>query len=305
MYRTSTNQPSVTQLQDVYDVSNSPFFTAGNPQLEQQYTHQLTTRYTFTDTKKGLLLVANVFLQSVNNYISSATFVPVLKDSAISNNFVLGQGQQLSLPVNLSGYQSLRSFLTFAMPAKFIKSNLNINGGFSYNRQPGIINNVYNLSHNYTYTLGTVVSSNISQYVDFNVSYAANFNTVKNDIQPLLNNNYFNHNASLQLNLLSKKGWFIQNELNNLLYQGLTAGFNQNYTLWNVSAGRKFMKNQQAEFRLSVFDLLKQNRSIARDITENYIEDQQNKVLQQYFMLTFSYNLRNFGVVAAATSQRK
>jgi hypothetical protein len=50
--------------------------------------------------------------------------------------------------------------------------------------------------------------------------------------------------------------------------------------------------------KLSVFDLLKQNRSINRTVTESYTEDVQNQVLQQYFMLTFSYRLRNFGVTA-------
>jgi hypothetical protein len=44
-----------------------------------------------------------------------------------------------------------------------------------------------------------------------------------------------------------------------------------------------------------VFDLLKQNRSITRNVTETYIEDAQNQVLQQYFMLTFTYTLRTFG----------
>jgi hypothetical protein len=44
-----------------------------------------------------------------------------------------------------------------------------------------------------------------------------------------------------------------------------------------------------------VFDLLKQNQSISREVTANYIQDVQNKVLQQYFMLTFTYSLKNFG----------
>ena len=61
---------------------------------------------------------------------------------------------------------------------------------------------------------------------------------------------------------------------------------------------KKFLKNQNGEIKLSVFDLLKQNRSITRNITESYTEDVQNQVLQQYFMLTFSYRLRNFGVAA-------
>jgi hypothetical protein len=190
---------------------------------------------------------------------------------------------------------NLRSFLTFAVPAKFIKSNININGGVTYSKLPGILNNQENISQNITYTLGTVIGSNISQYVDFTVSYSANFNTVKNQTEPTLNDNYFQHVAGIALNLLSKSGWFFQNDLNNQLYSGLSAGFNQNYTIWNMSAGKKFLKDQKGELKLTVFDLLKQNRSITRNVTETYIEDVQNQVLRQYFMLTFTYNLRNFG----------
>jgi hypothetical protein len=110
--------------------------------------------------------------------------------------------------------------------------------------------------------------------------------------------------AGLQLNLLSKQGWFFQNDLNNQYYNGLTESFNQNYFLWNMSVGRKFLKGQKGELKLSVFDLLKQNRSISRTITSERIEDEQNQVLQQYFMMTFSYNLRNFGAAVSKPANR-
>jgi hypothetical protein len=297
-YRANTNQPSVTQLQDVYDITNLPFVTAGNPELVQQYMHTLSSRYTFSNTGKGILFVANVFAQAGSNYITNATFVPQ-QDSVLTPDITLRAGQQLTKPVNLDGYWNLRSFLTFAMPVKFIKSSLNFNGGISFSRLPGIINNVYNMSNNTTYTAGLVIASNISQYVDFTASYTANFNTVKNKLQENLNSNYFSHQAGLQLNLLSKNGWFFQNDLTNQLYSGLSAGFNQSYFLWNMSVGKKFLANQQGELKLGVFDLLKQNRSISRNVTETYYDDIRNTVLQQYFMLTFTYNLRNFGQAAA------
>ena len=296
MYRMNTNLPSVTQLQDVFDFTNLPFVTAGNPQLKQQQAQIVSTRYTFTNTKKGLLLSGNVFLQTASNYITNATFVP-FRDSILNNSLVLKSGQQLTKPINLDGYLSIRSFINFAVPIMFIKSNLNMNGGVSYNKLPGVINNQNNVSKNFTYSLGAVVASNVSQYVDFTLSYSANFNKVTNEIQPQLDNNYFSGIGSLQFNLLSKKGWFFQNDLNNQVYNGLTAGYNQSYFLWNMSAGKKFLKSKKGELKLSVFDLLKQNRSINRNVTETYIEDVRNQVLQQYFMLTFSYNLRNFGTV--------
>ncbi len=294
-YRTNTNQPSVSQLQNVYDISNRPFISIGNPDLRQQFTHTVSTNYTFTNTKKGILFVGNVYAQKASNYISNATFVALRGDSAIGQGQTLYRGEQLSKPVNMNGYMSLRSFLTFAVPLKFIKTNFNLNGGVTFSQLPGIVNNLENQSKNYTYSLGTVFASNVSQYVDFTVSYSANFNTVKNEIDASLNNDYFSHNASLQLNLLSKTGWFFQNDLNNQLYKGLTAGFNQSYFLWNMSAGKKIFKSQKGEIKGSVFDLLGQNRSITRNVTESYIQDVQNKVLRQYFMLTFTYKLSSFG----------
>jgi hypothetical protein len=303
MYRTNTNQPSVNQLQDVYDITNLPFVTAGNPQLEQQLMNTVSTRYTFTNTGKGILFVGNVFVQTAKNYITNATFVP-FRDSLIAPDITLKAGQQLTKPVNLNGYLSIRSFLNFAVPLKVIKSNINLNGGVTYSKLPGIINSANNISKNITYTAGAVIASNVSQYIDFTVTYSANMSNVKNELQPGLNNNYFSHIAGLQLNLLSRSGWFFQNDVNNQLYSGLSEGFNQSYFLWNMSAGKKFLKDQKGELKLSVFDLLKQNRSINRSVTETYIEDEQNQVLQQYFMLTFTYNLRSFGAAASRSGDR-
>jgi hypothetical protein len=295
MYRTNVNLPSVTQLQDVVDIINAPIFTTGNPDLNTQFMHTVSTRYTYTNPTKGILFVGNVFWQRANNYISNATFTPILGDSAIGNNNILLRGEQLNKPVNLDGYSSLRSFFTFAVPLKFIKSNFNLNGGVSHSNLPGLINAQVNETQNTTYTIGTGISSNISQYVDFNISYTANINKVRNEIVARLNDRYFQQSAGVQLNLLSKKGWFLQNDLNNQYFSGLQQGFNQNFWLWNAGIGKKFLKDQRGELRLSVFDLLGQNQSIARNVTENYIEDVQNQVLQRYFLLTFTYNLRNFG----------
>ena len=64
--------------------------------------------------------------------------------------------------------------------------------------------------------------------------------------------------------------------------------------LLNAAIAKQFLKNKQAEFRLSVYDLLNQNVSIVRNVTENYIQDVQTKVLTRYVLLTFTYILKNF-----------
>ena len=297
-YRTSTNPPSITQLQNVINNSNPLFFSTGNPDLKQQYTNNLVTRYTYTNTLKGQSFFGNLFLQATNDYVANATFT-ASRDSVLSRTDTLFRGSQISKPVNLSGYLSARSFFTFGLPIKFIKSNLNWNAGVSYSNIPGLINNVSNLSKSWSYNLGAVISSNISQYVDFTISYSANINDIKNTIQPKLNNNYFSQTAGFSGNFLAKSGWFMQSDVTNQNYRGLTDGFNQDYWLWNGSIGKKFLKDQKGEIKLSVFDILKQNQSITRNTDASYVEDVQNRVLQQYFMLTFSYKLKNFGTAAA------
>ncbi len=294
IFRSRVSPPSVTQLQNVINNSNQFFYTTGNPDLQQQYSNNLIVRYNYTNTPKAQSFFANIFIQTVNDYVANATYTAT-KDSVLTNSVTLFKGSQISKPVNLNGYLSARSFFTYAMPLKFIKSNLNFNTGVSYAKLPGLLNNIENISRTYSYNLGAVLSSNISQYIDFNFSYSANINTVKNSIEPALNNNYFTQTAGFSANLLTKKGQFFQNDLTNLYYSGLTGANNTNYWLWNMAIGQKFLKNQAGELKLSVFDLLKQNRSITRNVTASYIQDVNNQVLQQYFMLTFSYKLKNFG----------
>lgn len=297
-YRASTNFPSVTQLQDVIDPSNPLRITAGNPYLKQAYTNFLSARYTFTNTTKGQSIFANVFLQTQSNYISNATYI-ASADSVLQQGIVLKKNSQFSQPVNLDGYKSLRTFLTFSQPVSFIKSNVNLSTGFSYSRLPGLINYQETVTNNYTYNAGIVIASNISQYIDFNLSYNANFNNAENSTNASANQRYVNQVTGVQFNLLSKNGWFIQNDLTNQTYSGLSQGLNRSFWLWNAGVGKKFLKNNAGELKLSVFDLLKQNQSITRTVLENYIEDSRSNVLQQYFLLTFTYSLKNFGTPKA------
>jgi hypothetical protein len=185
------------------------------------------------------------------------------------------------------------------MPIKAIKTTVNLNAGFSYSRLPGQSNYVNFITNNTVYNGGVVLASNISEYVDFNISYNANYNQTSGLVSG--DNNYLNQSAGITLNLLNKKGWFLQNDVIYQANSGLSEGFNQKYGLWNAAAGKKIFANHAGELKLSVFDLLGQNQSITRTVTPNYIEDAQSIVLQRYFMLTFTYNLKNFGTASRAT----
>ena len=89
--------------------------------------------------------------------------------------------------------------------------------------------------------------------------------------------------------------------MNHQYYEGLSAGYNPSFLLWNAGLAYKFLKNKQAEIRFSVFDILGQNQSITRNITDAYIEDIQSNLLQRYFMLTFTYTIKVFKAKTAET----
>jgi hypothetical protein len=279
-------------LQDVVNSNNPLNVSSGNPDLKQSYTHFLAGRYSYTNSKTSKSFFANLMLQTASDYISTAVYFP--NDSVIQNVKV-AKGSQFSKPINLDGYKSLRTFFTYSMPLKFIKTTLNLNAGFSYSRLPGFIDYKNTVTNNYVYNTGVVFASNISEYVDFNVSYSANFNNAASSSSTT---KYVNQSAGAQVNLLSKKGWFVQNDISGNANSGLAAGFNQSFWLWNAAIGKKILKGQSGEIKLSVFDLLKQNQSITRSVTDTYIQDVQTQVLRQYFMLTFTYKLKNFGVAA-------
>ena len=299
-YRSSTNFPSVNQLQDVVNQSNQLVVSTGNAALKQSFTQFVATRYSYTNSKTGKSFFANLFLQTAANYITNATYIP-RADSTIQNGIILQKGAQLTKPVNLNGYKSARSYLNYSMPIKVIKTNLNLNAGIAYSRLPGFTNNVKIITNNIVYSAGVVLASNISEFIDFNLSYNSNFNQTSGSGSG--DNNFVNQAIGAQVNLLSKKGWFLQNDVSYQANAGLSAGFNQKYSLWNAAIGKKFLKNKVGELKLSVFDLLKQNQSIVRTVDARYIEDAQSQVLQQYYLLTFTYNLKNFGVAAKQTNR--
>jgi hypothetical protein len=65
--------------------------------------------------------------------------------------------------------------------------------------------------------------------------------------------------------------------------------------MWNASIGKQFMKKKQAELKLSVYDILNQNKSVTRTIGDNYFEDNRTNVIRRYVLLSFTYNLNRMG----------
>ncbi len=291
-YLTSTNLPSITQLQNVVNNTNPLLLTTGNPKLNQSYNNTFITRYGKTNTDKAHSFFV-FFTATLNeNYIGNSTII-ANKDSIISGGYKLVRGGQLSYPVNLNNDWSTRAFATYGIPFDIISSNLNFNGGLSYSSTPGLLNYQLNYANTYALNPGVVLSSNISENLDFTLSYNSTYNIVKNTLNAQANSNYFTHLADLKFNWIFWRGFSFNTDISHTLYTGL-GSYDQSLLLVNGGIAKKFLKNNAGELKLYVFDALNQNLSIARTVNAAYIDDVRTAVLQRYIMLSFTYTLRHY-----------
>jgi hypothetical protein len=100
---------------------------------------------------------------------------------------------------------------------------------------------------------------------------------------------------SVEPTYTTKNGFIFSSDFDYLINRGQAEGYNQTIPLWHAGIAKQLFKKKEGEIRLSVFDLLNQNKSITRTVEQNFIEDIRSDVLKRYFMLTFTYNLRKFG----------
>jgi hypothetical protein len=202
---------------------------------------------------------------------------------------------QLNVPVNLQGNFRVNSFANYGFPISALKSNINLSSGFNLTRIPGLINGNENLSETRNCLAGLVLGSNISERIDYTISYFANKFWVNNSLRPQLNDNYFTHTFNIKSQIESQGGLGFQLDVSQNIFEGLNAQLSQNFWLINAGIYYKFLENRQAEIKLSVFDLFKQNISISRNVSELFVEDIRTNALQQFFMITFTYRLKKFG----------
>ncbi len=291
-YRARTDAPSIGQLQNVFDISNPLYVRTGDPSLVQAYENRFRGRYRAQNPENNHTFFANLESSFTSNYITTSTLT-ARSPIALTDQDTLQTGSQLSRPVNLNGYYRINSFVTYGQPLDFLKSKLSLYSYASHTRLPSQIDSLINYTSTTNVGVGVSLSSNISESVDFYVSSRSGFNTIGRSLRDS-RENYFNQSTRARLTWIIWKGMVYRTDLSHRINKGLSAGFNTNYAIWSMSIGKKVFANQRGEISLNVYDLLKQNISIRRNVTDIFVEDVQSNVLQRYFMLTFTYNLRHF-----------
>lgn len=293
-YRSSTNAPSINQLQNVIDNSNRLSLSSGNPDLRQEYSHNIVTNLAYANPTSGFN--AFLFLTGglTSDVIASKTYYARGNNLYLPEfNVTLVPGGQLTYPVNLDRSMNVRAIVNLAYFIKPLKSNFNFVVGGSYSQSPGFIDTLLNRSNAYSLTNSLILTSNISSSLDFTLSYSSNYSLVKNSANvDNMNDKYWYQSASGNLNWIFWKGITLNSDFVYQNNQGLSRSYNQHYFVWNASLGKKFLKNQAAEIRIGVYDILDQNNNISRTVTASSITDTRTNAFQRYFLVLLKYTLK-------------
>ena len=314
--------PGIWTLNDQYNVNNSDYLSVGNPDLKPSQEHDAFVRYTNVSSRFGTTFMVMAKAVYVQDYIGTKVVYNPGKIELL--DYILPDGTphyakytpiQLTQQVNLNGHWSCEGRMSLGLPLKHLHSNLNFVVGGSYSDIPMEVvdtdylakNNIpvidengrfsvrgeNVLMHNTNAYAQVTLGSNISENVDFTVTWRGTY-SYNNSTLSDFNNQYFMHYLRGNIKAVLPLGFTITSSLDFTHFVVFTHNFNDMFTLWNISVGKKVL-NGLGEVELCVNDVLNQNTSFGRYVIANYSQLRYNSVLGRTYLAKFTYNLRSLG----------
>lgn len=283
-YTANSVFPSVSQLQDVMDVTNPLQVSSGNPDLEQSYSHTARLRYNLALPAKNINFNVFASANATSNYI--ATHSKFLDSDTTVFGTTIVSGAQYSTPVNLQGYYNASLHSTFSFGINPIKSNMSVTAFYRYSHTPSIEDDIEYVSNGNRIGGRLSLTSNISQWVDFTLSYSPMVNLTSGANSSF--DRYLSHTASAYATVYFFKYFFINADASWVNTYGTQESYGQHYAMINGALGAKLF-NSSTEIKLSVSDALNQNQSIWQTTADTYTQLVQSSVLGRYYMVSLSY----------------
>ncbi len=282
-YRTTSNVPSLQQLQPVTDRTNPLNIITGNPNLKPEFSQNIRfglQNYDFA-TRSGYFL--NGMLSFTNDKVISVSTTDenLLRTTTYAN--VDGNYQ-----ASLGGSYNKR----FKKDKRIFKYSVALWG--SMNNSVGYSNGKHYESQGFNTSPWIKLGYEIEDVFSISTSYRLGYHFTQYDIFQNREESYANHSVNLDLTTYWPKNIVFESEIDYGYDGNVSGSFDPSSILWNASLGYKFL-NDDATIEIKAYDLLDQNVSARRTTGEDFIQDTRSLVLERYFMLSFTYKLTKFG----------
>ena len=277
-YTLRNTPPQLTQLQSFRDVSNPLNAIVGNPNLEPEKEHEISLAFSNFDFQKRSGIDGRFRVKVLDN--------TVIRKTVIGENLV-----RETTFANVDGNYEINGDITVSNKAKLdslrtVSFNLAINPSLER-----IIN--FNNGVKYSGNIASLGSRLEMKFIwrdvlEINPVYQMNFTKNTFDIENFEDEEFISHNLNLITATFLPKGFEWRNNLQYSYNPNVADGFQKSTWFWNSTLAYSVLKDNGL-ITLKAYDVLNQNTNVRRIATQNYIEDVESKVLQQYFMLGFSW----------------
>ncbi len=281
-YNGDANQPSFTQLQPVKDVSNPQYQTLGNPNLKPAIAHIFSTSFNNLNFLTGQTFFIGANYNFTNNQIVNNT------------SRVGGNGSQLTTFENVDGNYTVSGFYNFSKPWKNRTYIVSFNGTAAYSNNISMIESQKNVGRNLLLAQGMKFEFNWKEWLEIDFGGRYGLNRVRYSLPGQQNVDYGSWTLTNNMRIDIPGGWVFRSDLEYIINRGLSTSVNQNIALLNSSFEKTIFKKKNGIFRISGYDIFKQNTSIARTLNGNNIVDTRVNRLTRYFLMTFIYRFNKF-----------
>ena len=290
-YSGRTNQPSMTQLQPVRDVSDPINTTIGNPDLKPRYINNMSVRFqNFLPEKQITFMVTADGSYTINDIVNDQR--------------TLQGGKRETTYQNVNGNYSGNLRMMFNTPLKNKKFTVNSTSMASYNNRYGFSNGEKNKNGNLNLTERLGIDFR-SPFLDLGVNSSVRYNQTSNSLQPQNNLKTYNYGVGGTTIIYLPFNFRIESDINYSTNSGYASGYEQSEVLWNASASKNFLKNNQGTLRFKIYDILQQRSNISLSQTANYTQFSETNTLNSYFMFHFVYRFNIFKGGASASDVRR
>jgi hypothetical protein len=282
-YSTDINEPSVTQLQPVRDISNPLSIYIGNPNLKPEYSNRFTVRY-------------NHFNQfNFTNFFSFANMTYTHNRIQTAQTINLETLVTERTPINVSDDYRFISRLSYGGRIKSLKTRFNFSGGFNYNWGITFVNTARNNTKTMNPTAGITFDNQKKEKWDWNLGYTVNYSNTAYSLNSERNQDYYTYTYTAGVRKFFLKDKLnIETDLDYNQFRGLGAAYNQDIPIWNAAISMYFLKANKGQLKLGMYDILNQNKGISRTVQLNSFQDQNVNSLARYFLLSFIYSVKGF-----------